>query len=117
MIKVQYRYTDSSIKIAPHPFSEGSQRISYFGIETGLRDRVLSKVGAGANRATVVLKSFRHHFDYSFGDGREDFLNMVETQSISDFFARRFNSMKPPEVKEIHFLDVKLVEVNVSLVR
>ncbi len=98
-VTVHYTYKDCKIKVAPHPFSEGSQRLAYFGVQ------------GTHGPATVVLKTFKYEYEYSSGDGRDNFLNMVETQAISKYFTDKFNSIKPSEAKEITFLDVKIVEV------
>ena len=108
-LNVRYSYKDATIKMSPNPFAEGSQRLSYFGIEVGRMTHFFSAVtGSGA---TVVFKTFKHIFERTSGDGRDDFLNLVETQAISNYLADKFNTIKNTDAKEIHFLDVKLMEV------
>ena len=113
-LTVHYSYKEATVKMSEHPFAEGSQRLSYFGIEVGRMTHYFSAItGSGA---TVVFKTFKHVFERTSGDGREDFLNLVETEAISNYLAYQFNKIKNTEAKEIHFLDVKLMEVSTSTV-
>ena len=108
-LTVHYSYKDATIKMSANPFAEGSQRLSYFGLEVGRITHFFSAI-AGAD-ATVVFKTFKHVYERTSGDGREDFLNLVETQAISNYLSNQFNKIKNTEAKEIHFLDVRLMEV------
>ena len=98
---ISYKYKDVNVKMSADPFAEGSQRLSYFGIEIGRRTHMFSALfGSGVeNRATVVLKTFKHVYERVSGDGRDDFLNLVETQAIANHFAEQFNKVKPREAR------------------
>ncbi|CAG0900528.1 unnamed protein product, partial [Darwinula stevensoni] len=104
-LRLAYKYRSASVKMSQHPFAEGSQRISYFGIEIG--NSWFSKLDS---KASVVLKTFKYVYADEVGDGRDDFINIVESQAIANYFAKEFNKVKPSVAKSIHFLDVKLVQ-------
>ncbi len=110
-LNVRYSYKDAKIKMSADPFAEGSQRLSYFGIEVGRATHFFSHF-AGSAAATVVFKTFKHVYERTSGDGREDFLNVVEGQAIANYLAAEFNKVRPSDSKEIHFLSVKLMEVS-----
>ena len=117
-MKVHYKYKDAKIKMANDPFAEGSLRLSYFGMELGKDSHYFSAfagLGLSGTRATVVFKTFKYVYERTSGDGREDFLDVVETQAISNYLAKEFNKVKPSEAKSIDFLDVKLMEVILAL--
>ena len=111
-LNVSYKYTEATIKMSSEPFAEGSLRLSYFGIELGRHTHFFSALVGGENSATVVFKTFKHVYERLSGDGREDFLNLVETQAISNYLAGEFNRIKPGDAKTIRFLDVKIMEVS-----
>ena len=106
---VRYTYKDATVKMSANPFAEGSQRLSYFGIEVGRYTTFFSAL-TGSD-ATVVFKTFKHIYERTSGDGREDYLNLVEMQTISNYLTNEFNKIKNTEAKEIHFLEVRLMEV------
>ena len=110
-LNVRYSYKDATVKMSASPFAEGSQRLSYFGIEVGRVSHFFSAIAGTGSDATVVFKTFKHVYERTSGDGREDFLNLVETQAISNYLANEFNKIKNTEAKDIHFLDVRLIEV------
>merc|ERR1719187_1672505 len=99
---IDHKWTKEIVKIAPHPFSEGAQRISFKG------QRIY---GCGGDlKDDVVLKEFKH-----FGparDRREDYIEIMETQAVSAFMAKQFNRFSPPGTKKIEFLDVGVIQVN-----
>ena len=109
-LRVSYKYKEAKVNMSADPFAEGSQRLSYFGIEIGRATHFFSFMRDSA-AATVVFKTFKYVYEGGAGDGREDFLNLVEGQAISNYLAGQFNKVKPAEAKEVHFLDVKLVEL------
>ena len=113
-MNVTYTYRDAKIQIANNPFAEGSQRLSYFGIEVGKSvSNFLSAMGRG--KATVVFKTFKHVYERTHGDGKDDFYDLVETEATSTHLAQEFNKIKPTDAKEVDFLDVKLMEVSKDL--
>ena len=118
-LTVEYTYEDAEIKMAKNPFAEGSQRLSYFGIHLNRKSSHFFSLFKGqgqgdANKATVVFKTFKYVLEKTSGDGRDDFQALVETQAVANFMAKKFNKVKPDEVKDIHFLNVNLIEVSTS---
>ena len=104
------------VKISPNPFDEGTQRIAYYGMEAkaggGFTSLFMSWPKPATSSATLVFKTFKHIYGSGMGDGRDHYLTMVETQAIALYLSKEFNRIKPKDAKDIHFLDVKLVEVN-----
>ena len=90
---IDHKWKKIFVKMAQDPFAEGEQRISYHGI-----------VGS----SKVVLKEFKYYGNRR--DRREDYIELMETQAIAEFMAKRFNRVAPPGAKKIEFLNVSIVD-------
>ena len=88
---INHKWSEKSLKKAKHPFSEGAQRISFHGLRMDKKQK-------------IVLKEFKH-----FGsgrDGREDYIQNMETQCVAEYLAEAFNRQTPVGSKKITFLKV-----------
>ena len=56
----------------------------------------------------VVLKEFKYYGNRR--DRREDYIELMETQAIAEFMAKRFNRVVPLGAKKIEFLNVSIVD-------
>ena len=82
-----------SIKMASHPFSEGSVKIAY------------EAINCSENNKRLVLKRFIDIYENPF----EKYLQEMETQSVAAALAAKFNKIKPVEAKGLHYVDVATV--------
>lgn len=98
---------DLQLLKSKNPFSKGSHRIAYYCTEKGRQTFPFFK--AHTKRSNCVLKKFQYtregYDDYS------EYEEMVKCQTISKYFAERFNDVKPNESSSIHFAEVRLVQV------
>ena len=94
---INHKWTMSTIKIATDPFAQGEQRITYHGEKIYTDDY-------RKNKESIVLKEFKH---IGHGrDRREDYIEVMETQTIAAYLAAEFNKIAPEGSKAIHFLHV-----------
>jgi hypothetical protein len=92
------------IKIAPHPFSEGSERIAYYG-------RDLTHDTDGPDGARIILKEFKHKGKGLNSGSR--YRSSCQIQTVASFFADLFAQ----EIKKKSIvLDMKLKYLKVKVV-
>ncbi len=97
-----YSLDDSAVRMAPHPFAEGGQRLAYLGF------------GQENVCENLVLKTTRYSQIGDLEDGSDEFLRMAEAQAVSDYFANEFNLVKPSRAKEIVQLNPTIVKVSME---
>ena len=100
---IRHIWTDIKIKIAPNPFAQGGQRITYHGKWVDVNKY-------GQQEKYIVLKEFKY---FGMGrDRREEYMGIMETQFTAAILAAEFNKLTPGNSKDICFLPVsKIVEI------
>lgn len=96
---INHKWSTKMIKKARDPFSEGAQRISFHG--------KLMSYAESEDSTPIVLKEFKY-----FGegrDGREDYIQNMETQAVAGYMANEFNKVAPKGSKPINFIDVRIL--------
>ena len=92
---------DETIKVAPEPFAQGSERLAYYGLD---------------KKQVVVLKQFKSSLKESNSAQKHEASSQVQT--IAKFLAKTFNAKRNlpalhSELK-IEFLEVKILAISDS---
>lgn len=99
---------DVQLKQSINPFAKGCQKIAYFCIEPG-RPPLIENENYRQS-SNCVLKSFQY-----FREGFEslsEYESVVKSQTVSRFYAKKFNEIKPSDLPSIQFLETRLVQVS-----
>ena len=96
---IEHKFDKKLIKRAEQPFAEGGQRISYHGklISTDQQNN-------SSSSETIVMKRFKEHDNR---DGKQQYIELMETQYTAAYMATEFNKVSPAGSKEIRFLKVR----------
>ena len=95
---INHRWSEKTIKKAIDPFAEGEQRITYHG-------RIVDSNSKKNWSAKIVLKEFKRLEEDR--DRREDYIEIMETQSTAAYLSTEFNKVSPERQKKIQFLQVR----------
>ena len=94
---INHQWSNQMVKKARQPFSEGTQRISFHGLDMNYAE--------GGVHEKVVLKEFK--YAGAGRDRRTDYIEIMETQCVAAFMAMEFTKVAPPGSKQISFLKVR----------